>query len=357
MKNILFVCSTKIFYNNMKPIFSQIKKRGYRMKVIDFTPIWKVKEITEKLTPSRMNKGVERYENTGYMEVKNKIKWYHNSLSKITDLYFRLFKTDYLFVMSDFNIIEKSFVLSAKRRSIPVFQCIFTGFLAEDYVRKDFLADYFLVQSSIASKSIKRNNIDENRIFVVGRPLWNNINKNYERNPDLFKILIISEHFPLDMTRKHFEMFFKAMSETTIPAKQNIIVKLHPDEGWKHKRLFTKLAKENNVDVRVVKKHDLNNADVIVFCFSSAAVSCLVANKPIISVNPTGKEYPIPYVKYKAVFDAKDSADTGDLLQFIYFDYDKAKGMLREGQEKFLSEWYKDTDSTGDEIAKVLDGL
>jgi len=353
----LFICSTKIFYNNMKPAIPELQKRGINIHVMDFSPIWTIKEYIEKHTPKRMNRGVDRFKETGYIEAKNTIRTYHKIAAKIIARLL-LKNIDSVIVMTDFNPIEKSFVLAAKQKNIPTFLCVFTGFMPADYIRKDFLTDYFMVQCTTAYQGITNNNIDPSRVFIVGRPIWNHIHKTKYQDSDVYRIVYLSEHFPLDMTKDVFTRLCRHLKtlKKTIPVPVDFIIRPHPDEGQRYMRLFKKTAKKHGLEIKIIRGYDLNNCDLVLIGFSSAAVEALILNKPVISFNCFNKSYPIPYVEYDAVLYADDSPEFLKTLQYVYRYKTDASSYLQKGQTRFLRE-YCEMVNTWDEMAKALRGV
>lgn len=353
----LFVCSTKIFYNNMRPAIPELQSRGIIIKVMDFTPLWKIKEVIEKHTPRRMNRGMDRFKQTGYIETKNTIKTYHKIAARLIAR-FLLKDIDSLLVISDFNPIEKCFVLAAKQKNIPTILCVFTGFLPADYVREDFLTDYFMVQCSTAFKGITNNNISPDRVFIVGRPIWNHIHKTEYRDNSVFRIVYLSEHFPLDMTKDVFNRLCRHLHrlQGRLPVPCDIIVRPHPDEGHQYLRLFKKTAEKHKLDITIIRDYDLNNCDLVIIGFSSAAVESLILNKPVISFNCFKKSYPIPFVEYDAVLYAEDDKTFLQTLQYVYRNNVDSCSYLQQGQRRFLKD-YCEMVNTGDEMAKALQGI
>ena len=125
-------------------------------------------------------------------------------------------------------------------------------------------------------------------------------------DPSKNMILYTSQPIDKEEKEKIFAALEKAISE--LPDCQ-LVIKLHPAEMQPVKNIFL----ESGEKVHVVKNIDIyeiiNSCDVMLTAFSTTAMEAMILEKPVITINLTGKPDMMPYAKRDAamgVYTEKD---------------------------------------------------
>jgi UDP-N-acetylglucosamine:LPS N-acetylglucosamine transferase len=191
----------------------------------------------------------------------------------------------------------------------------FCQMILKDITSTDLRGHYCknIAATGLYDKKIMINEgIDENKIFTVGNPkfddifyikydinkIYNHFNVKKDKKIVLFLTQAFVEHGL--WTEKQRDEFTLSIVETVKEMSEiQLIVKLHPLENVDvYKKIFTKMLNEITICQNEVNLYELINAsDVVMSVASTASLEAMILDKPIITLNLNGGPNYIPYVE------------------------------------------------------------
>jgi hypothetical protein len=260
--------------------------------------------------------------------------------------FFRLKKPSITIVLTDGTPPCRIAVLVGKLAGAPSLLLLHSGMVGLNYECPNFVVDKIAVSGDFARRILEKCGVKEDKLFVTGRPSYDALVRATERfskdqichrlglNPSKKIIIYTTENLP----GRENEIMARAINRAVkkFPEAQ-LLIKVHPSEPGLS--LYTSLSKEYGLNALVTREAPIYEVlficDVIVTGFSATALDGMILDKPVVTVNLTGMEDPIPYAESGAALGVyKEKGLEEAIGRALYSDETKRK--LQEARESFV---------------------
>lgn len=288
---------------------------------------------------------------------------------------FQTLKPKYVVVAADIRLTEMTLSYLAKVHSIPSITVSPRTIIFPDEPYQYNLTDFIAVTGLHAKNQLIKLHVPAQKIIVSGDPrsdYFNFLSKNFSAPKARLKlgikpskkkiILLISERPNLYLTEKEKRDFFLLVSQAVASHPDTIlVVKPHPTE--KKYRLLEEL-KQWEITNAIVSDNQkielfdlLKLSSVVVMVWSMTGLEAMMMKKPVIIVNPHGKNFDkyIPYLKNKAAIEANTLSSLSKYLGIYSNHQNPATKKLIAAGLKFSRAYIKKPDGqAADRVAQAL---
>lgn len=242
-------------------------------------------------------------------------------------------------IVSDVSDFEaKSFTLIGREENIPSI-CIQYGMLGPHNSEwRYFSQDYVGAFDSESARIIKKHGIPENRIFLTGNPRFDS----YRNNPSLREYIRKKLDVPLASKmitfmsvpfapegvgtieshisqNEHEELLGEVYSVAGKHQNWFLVVKPHPEEPLRvHLKFQTSLNGRANyfrIAQGFIAYEMINASDVIITCHSTTGLETIYMNKPLITINLTGKPDYVDYASSGAACPVRSKHKLSSVIE------------------------------------------
>jgi hypothetical protein len=368
-KKALVVTSRNVHYSLVKPVVEELRRRNWRFKVLRFERIWERVENFLSMTKKRSLEFF--YEKTPPGRPK-KIKWYaYNLISRFIFHLVNVFgleKPDIIIVMTDGPLPCKIAVLVGRLANIPSLLLLHAGMIGRNYECPQFLVDEIAVTGKFAEDILIKCGVDKNRLTVTGRPTYDamvraeehfdkdNICNKLGLNPEK-KIAVFTTQ-PLSPWESEAMVYAICKAVKEFSGLQ-FVVKVHPSEL--DLSIYQRVTGDIGVDALITRDANIYEvlyvSDIVITGFSTTALDAMILDKPVITVNLTGLEDPLPFAESGAAVGVYEEKDLIPAIKRGLYEEDAGE-KLREAREKFVHEHsYKKDGKSTERVVKLIENM
>lgn len=241
---------------------------------------------------------------------------------------------------------SKIFTLAGKTVEVPSF-CLQYGMVGPSSSEWNyFLQDRLGVFDSGCSDQMRKLGVSEGKILITGNPRFDSYRpdpalrervRKELQIPDSSKLIVfMSFPYTADGTGGiesfySFEEYDQLMQTVyTIPQGSSdwvLAVKLHPEEESLYHREQT--AKQDPNRLRLIENHDayqmINAADLVITVHSTTGLESIYLNKPLLTINLTGRPDGDDYASSGAAFAVRRREDLVPSIRKLLLDAPTAK--------------------------------
>lgn len=207
------------------------------------------------------------------------------------------------------------------------------------------------VLSSFAKKAYIQMGVPPDKIFITGQPGFDLIqNKKFNIN-QLKAELKIPENKHLSVlatqplvgflwTEEENEKFIEIVCNAVRKIPETVLViKIHPVESMEKYKIILKNLKEDSVIIcKDIDLYELLNAcDLLMTVHSTVALEAMIFDKPVITINLTGKPDLFPYAESGAAIGVYKEEDLVPAIKNTLFN-EEIKTKIAQERKKFVYE-------------------
>jgi hypothetical protein len=347
----LVVTSRKVHYPIVVPVIEALRRRRWEIRVLRFENIWeRVEQLLSKTTRRR---SLESF----YAEPKP-IKSRRMTESKFYTLssmliyramsLFKLRKPSIIIVLTDSTPPCRIAVLAGRLAGIPSLLLLHSGMVGRNYDCPPFVVDKIAVTGEFAKNKLMDCGIEDERIVVTGQPSYDSLieaQKHFSRDAicrklglDPAKKIIVytTENLPPRENEKMARIICR-----TVKGIPNVefVIKVHPSEL--DLSVYKNLIEESGLNALIIRQASIYEVlyvcDIVITGFSATALDAMILDKPVITVNFTGLEDPLPFAESDATIGVYEEKDFIGALKSGLCDED-TRVKLKRAREEFIYE-------------------
>lgn len=208
------------------------------------------------------------------------------------------------------------------------------------------------VMSSPAKDAYIKMGVPPEKVFVTGQPGFDRIlRKKFNKNQLMTELsipkskgVVVLATQPLvgsiwteEDRKKFIEIVCSAMSDFT---DKQLVIKLHPAENIEsYQEILADIGGDKAIICRDVEIHDLLNAcDLLMTVHSTVALEAMIFDKPVITINLTGKPDLFPYAESGAAIGVYKGEDLVPAISDALYN-EAIRKRLAEARKKFVYEY------------------
>jgi len=227
-------------------------------------------------------------------------------------------KPEILISVNDVRNIERAMIFSANSKSIPTL-LVQHGVINNNSTPEYGAASNIAIFGEFTKNILLKRGISKKKIVITGNPLFDKlINFTYNKKEILKKLelnpakkIIVFASQPLPDLEERKRIFIAVTEVLKTIHDVQIVVKPHPAEM---EDFYKNIDIPNTADsVIITKKVDLYgllySCDLLITGFSTTALEAMILNKPVITVNFSGKSDIMPYAKSGAAIGVYKEED------------------------------------------------
>ena len=366
----LVVTSRNVHFTILRPVFEELRRRGWKVRILRFERIWeKVESFLSKTTKRR---SLESFYEEASSKSAKKMRWrvYDLTASFIFFLLnvFRLEKPNIIIVLTDSSPPCRIAVLVGRFANIPSLLLLHVGMIGLNYECPEFLVDKIAVTGEFARDILIKCGVDKNRLVATGRPTYDVLVCAEERfnkdeicrrlglDPTRRIIVYTTENLPPSESKAMVYAICKAVKEFS---DLQFVIKVHPSEL--DLSMYRRVTKDVGVDVLITRDANIYEvlyvSDIVITGFSATALDAMMLDKPVITVNFTGLEDPLPFAESGAAIGVCEEKDLVPAIKRGLYDED-AREKLRVAREKFVYEHsYKRDGKSTERAIKLIEQM
>jgi len=364
----LVVTSRDVQYAIVRPVIQELRRRGWKVTTLHFERIWE-KVVENILLMTQRKRSLESfYVKTPTKVSKKKSLYVYNFISKFISHLISAVKMDkphIVVVLTDGPLPCKIAVLVAKFLNIPSLLLLHVGMIGPKYDCPSFLVDKLAVPGEYARDILIKCGVDRKRLVVTGRPAYDALVRAEEQfkkdeicgklglDPTRKIIVHTTENLPLRESEAMVRAICKGVREFS---DSQFIIKVHPSELALS--MYERVIKDIGLNALITR--DANIYEVLYICdvmitgFSATALDAMILDRPVITVNLTGLEDPLPYAESGAATGVYEEKDLVPAIKEVLYDED-ARKKLREARGKFVHEQsYKKDGKATERVAELM---
>ena len=207
------------------------------------------------------------------------------------------------------------------------------------------------VMSPFAKDAYINMEVPPEKVFVTGQPGFDLIwQKEFNRN-QLMAELGISENKGLVVLatqpligstwkREDREKFIEAVCSAMRKfSDKQLVIKLHPDENIDtYQKILANMGEDKAIFCRDIDLYELLHAcDLLMTVHSTVALEAMIFDKPVITINLTGKPDGFPYAKSGAAIGVYKGEDLVQAIKDALYNEENCKKLTKE-RKKFVYE-------------------
>ena len=204
------------------------------------------------------------------------------------------------------------------------------------------------VMSPSAKDAYIKMGVPPEKVFVTGQPGFDRIlQKKFNKNQLMTELripkdknIVVLATQPLvgiiwtkEDRKKFIEIVCSAMSDFT---DKQLVIKLHPAENIEiYQEILAGIGEDKAIICQDVDIHDLLNAcDLLMTVHSTVALEAMIFDKPVITINLTGKPDLFPYAESGAAIGVYKEEDLVSAISKVLYD-----PRVKENSEKNRKEF------------------
>jgi len=277
-----------------------------------------------------------------------------------------------LVLRNDLKELEKTVILASRAKNIPTL-VVQHGILAEHNGHGVIHADMIAVWGEYASAWYKRFGNENKKIIVTGNPAFDimlGAQAGYGKDIMLRSLGLAGKRSLVTVISPGQSMFrqtafvyddvaenmIRGMVKAVATVRDvNLVIKLHPNED---PAVFSGFIDKKDRDfVSMVSKTDLRAlitaSDLVVTMDSTVGLEAVIAGKPLMVINLTGREDLIPYVERGVATGVYANGDIESGLRTALYD-ETARKRMAAARDKFIGDLAYSIDG---KAAKRISGL
>ena len=366
----LVVTSRNVHYTIVRPVIEELRRRDWKVTVLRSERIWE--KVERLLSMTTKKRSLEYFYVKPPPRRAKKINWYvYNSIAKFISVLMKVFKIekpDSILVLTDSSPPCTIAVLVGRFANIPSLLLLHVGMIGRNYECPKFLVDKIAVTGEFAGNLLIKCGVDKNRLVVTGRPTYDAL----VRAEEHFEKDEICRKLGLDPTRRIIayttENLPPSESEAMVYAVCNaakdfsglqFMIKVHPSEL--NLSIYQRVTKDVGVEALITRDANIYEvlyvSDIVITGFSATALDAMMLDKPVITVNFTGLEDPLPFAESGAAIGVYEEKDLVPAVRRGLYDED-AREKLREAREKFVHEHsYKKDGKSTERVIKLIEQM
>jgi hypothetical protein len=366
----LVVTSRNVQFTIVQPVVEELQRRHWKVTVLRFERIWEKAERLLSMTTKR--RSLKSFYVKTTPKRPKKINWYVYNLIARFALYlmnlFGLEKPDVIIVLTDGPLPCKITVLVGKLANIPSLLLLHVGMIGRNYECPSFLVDKIAVTGEFAKDILIKCGVDENRLVITGRPAYDALvhaEKQFDKDviygklgldPTKKIIVYTTENLPPRESRAMTHAICKAVKQFS---DLQFVIKVHPSELTLS--IYERAIKEIGVNALITRDANIYEVlyicDIVITAFSATALDAMILDKPVITINFTGLEDPLPFAESGAAIGVYEESDLVPAIKIGLYD-DHARKKLREARKKFVFEQsYKQDGKATERVVELIEQM
>jgi UDP-N-acetylglucosamine 2-epimerase len=344
----LVVTSRNVHRHIVAPVIDGLKQRDWNVRVLRLERIWeRVERFLSKTTKRRSLKSF--YEKPKPTKPSKRKFSLYDLLARVVfraAKFLRLERPSIIIVMTDTTPPCRVAVLVGKLAGIPTLLLLHSGMVGRNYDCPHFVVDKIAVTGEFAKNKLMDCGIENERIVITGQPSYDSLieaQKHFSRNAicrklglDPAKKIIVytTENLPPKENEKMARIICR-----TVKGLPNVefVIKVHPSEL--DLSVYKNVTEELRLNVLITRDAPiyavLYVSDVVITGFSATALDGMILDKPVITVNLTGFEDPLPFAESGAAIGVYEEKDLVEALEKGLYD-EKSRASLKRAREKFV---------------------
>lgn len=368
MKNkALIVTSRNVHFTIIQPVIEGLRRKKWEVQILRFERIWEKAERFLLMTTRK------RSLRSFYVEASarrpKKINWYvYNVIAKFICVLmnvFRVEKPNIILVLTDGPLPCKITVLVGRLANIPSLLLLHVGMIGRNYECPKFLVDKIAVTGEFAKGILIKCGVDENRLVVTGRPTYDALiraEQHFEKDkicrklgldPERKIIVYTTENLPPRESEAIVYAICRAVKEFS---DSQFAIKVHPSELTLS--LYGRATKDVGVNALITR--DANIYEVLYICdilitgFSATALDAMILDKPVITVNFSGLEDPLPFAESGAAIGVYKEEDLVEGIEKGLYN-EETRVKLETARRKFVYEHaYKKDGNATERVIRLI---
>jgi len=264
---------------------------------------------------------------------------------------------------------EKSIILSSRFNNTPTLE-VQHGVTNVDIGFVPLYTDKVAVFGENSKQFFIGYGIDENRIEITGRPLYDSWTKDSKKNSEVLKhpdipkegriILMATSalfHHRLDTFNNIKNMYSSVVKTVRQFPDHTLVIKLHPSEDVDNYRYATE-DPDNVIFVKDIGLTELiNRSDMVITDISTIGLEAIMLGMPVITLNYTDKKDAMPYASSGAAIGVYKPDDLKEAIDKILHDEDTQR-TLEESRKQFLQDYlYKLDGRSSERVARLIEKM
>ncbi len=285
-------------------------------------------------------------------------------------------KPKVLFMTFEANALGRAIVIAARKNRVKVVAMqhgMIKPYHPAYYHLKEDLKSYPIPDITAVYGPIDKKILTENsfypksKVVVTGSPRYDifanperffNKEKVYKElgiEPEKKLVVWATQPIPIEYAKKLPGAIFEAVKEFK---EIYLVAKLHPRDQLKN--FYEEVAKEKGAEVSLIgTQMDTNellySCELMLTAWSTTALEAMILNKPVITINPTGKPDPVPYAKSGAAIGVYDLSKLKSAIKGALYNKNIRK-KLEERRKKFVYERvYKIDGKATERVCKLIE--
>jgi glycosyltransferase involved in cell wall biosynthesis len=362
----LIVTTRNVHYREVAPVIDTLKRRGCRVRVLRFERVWE--RIERFLSKTTRRRSFASFYSKSKVEQQGTFKSLAYRLAPKLVYYvakmLRLEMPGIIIVLTDSTPPCRIAVLAGKVAKVPSLLLLHSGLIGWIYDCPAFVSDKIAVMGEFAKRVLIADYVDENKIVITGRPSYDaliRVQAGFDKkaicsrfglNPSEKIAVYTTENLPPRESEVMARVVCKALKEFS---GVQSVVKVHPSEL--DLSMYKNLTKELGLVSLITREASIYEVlyvcDVMITGFSATALDAMILDKPVIAMNLTGFEDPLPFAESGAAIGVYQEADLKEAIRKGLYD-ESIKGRLRKSREKFVFEHaYKKDGKASERVAEL----
>lgn len=366
----LVVTSRNVHSTILRPVIEELRRRGWKVMILRFERMWETVESFLSKTTKR--RSLESFYAEAPPKSAKKMRWHAYNLTARLVFFllnaFRLEKPSIIIVLTDSSPPCTIAVLVGRFAKIPSLLLLHVGMIGRTYECPELLVDKIAVTGEFAKDILIKCGVDKNRIAVTGRPAYDalvrveedfdkeEICRRFGLDPTRRIIVYTTENLPPSESEAMVYAICKAVKEFS---GLQFVVKVHPSEL--DLSMYQRVTRDVGVDALITRDANIYEvlyvSDVVITGFSATALDAMMLDKPVITVNFTGLEDPVPFAESDAATGVYEEKDLIPAIKMGLYEED-AREKLRKTREKFVYEHsYKKDGKSTERVIKLIEQM
>ncbi len=366
----LVVTSRNVQFRFVQPVVEALQREHWKVRVLRFERVWEKAE--RLLSATTKKRSMESFYVKSAPKAPKRLNWYvynliaRAALSLIT--IFRFEKPNIIIVLTDGPLPCKIAVLVGKHAGIPSLLLLHVGMIGRNYECPRFLADKIAVPGEFSKNILIKCGVDESRLVVSGRPSYDaliNAKRLFDRDaicgklgldPKKNVIVYTTENLPIGESMVTTRAVCKAVKQFS---NAQFVIKVHPSEPTLSN--YERTVKELGLNALITRDANIYEVlyicDILITSFSATALDAMVLDRPVITVNLTGLEDPLPYAESGAALGVYLEDDLVPAITKGMYGTD-AKKKLTDARKKFvLEQCYKQDGKATERVVELIEQM
>jgi len=366
----LVVTSRNVHYTIVRPVIEELRRKDWKITALKTERIWE--KVEKLLSMTTKKRSLEYFYVKPPPRRAKKINWYvYNLIAKFISVLMKVFKIEkpnIILVLTDSSPPCTIAVLVGRFANIPSLLLLHVGMIGCNYECPKFLVDKIAVTGEFAEDILIKRDVDKNRLVVTGRPTYDALvraEEHFEKDEicrrlglDQTRRIIVytTENLPPSESEGMVYAICKAVKEFS---GLQFVIKIHPSEL--DLSMYQRVTKDIGVDALITRDANIYEvlyvSDTVITGFSATALDAMMLDKPVITVNFTGLEDPLPFAESGAAIGVYEEKNLIPAIKMALYD-EGAREKLKEAREKFVHEHsYKKDGKSTERVIKLIEQM